>query len=105
MCNLSEWIVREALLAYDRGDVAAMMDFVDPCLEWDCLDPGPGRPAAADPPWPQTGLTDIPGSAVRPAGGDGIFQGSSPPRRGQPDSFGTRELSVSYGCDVGAPVG
>jgi len=68
MCNLSEWIVREALLAYDRGDVAAMMDFVDPCLEWVCLDPGPGRPAAADPPWPQTDLTDIPGSAVRPAG-------------------------------------
>jgi ketosteroid isomerase-like protein len=44
MCNLSEWIVREALLAYDRGDVAAMMDFVDPRLEWDCLDPGPGDP-------------------------------------------------------------
>src|SRR5260370_31332655 len=44
MCNLSEWIVREAFLAYDRGDVAAMMDFVDPCLEWVCLDPGPGDP-------------------------------------------------------------
>ncbi len=33
MCNLNEWIVREAFLAYDRGDVAAMMDFVDPGLE------------------------------------------------------------------------
>ncbi len=44
MCNLNEWIVREAFLAYDRGDVAAMMDFVDPCLEWACLDPGPGDP-------------------------------------------------------------
>jgi len=44
MCNLSEWIVREAFLAYDRGDVAAMMDFVDPCLEWVCPDPGPGDP-------------------------------------------------------------
>ncbi len=44
MCNLSEWIVREAFLAYDRGDVAAMMDFVDPCLEWVCLDPGPADP-------------------------------------------------------------
>jgi ketosteroid isomerase-like protein len=44
MCNLSEWIVREAFLAYDRGDVAAMMDFVDPCLEWVGPDPGPGDP-------------------------------------------------------------
>jgi ketosteroid isomerase-like protein len=44
MCNLSEWIVREAFLAYDRGDVAAMMDFVDPRLEWDCLDPASGDP-------------------------------------------------------------
>ncbi len=33
MCNLNEWIVREAFLAYDRGDIAAMMDFVDPGLE------------------------------------------------------------------------
>jgi ketosteroid isomerase-like protein len=40
MCNQSEWIVREAFLAYDRGDVARMMDFVDPDLEWTYLDPG-----------------------------------------------------------------
>ena len=33
MCNLNEWIVREAFLAYDRGDVAAMMNFVDPGLD------------------------------------------------------------------------
>ncbi len=33
MCNLNEWIVREAFLAYDRGDITAMMDFVDPGLE------------------------------------------------------------------------
>jgi ketosteroid isomerase-like protein len=39
MCNQSEWIVREAFLAYDRGDVAAMMEFVDPYLEWTYLDP------------------------------------------------------------------
>jgi ketosteroid isomerase-like protein len=39
MCNQSEWIVREAFLAYDRGDVAAMMEFVDPDLEWTYLDP------------------------------------------------------------------
>jgi ketosteroid isomerase-like protein len=40
MCNLNEWIVREAFLAYNRGDVAAMMDLVDPGLEWTYLDPG-----------------------------------------------------------------
>ena len=44
MCNLNEWIVREAVLAYHRGDVAAMMNFVDPGLEWTYLDPGPGNP-------------------------------------------------------------
>jgi hypothetical protein len=27
MCNQNEWIVREAFLAYDRGDVTRMMDF------------------------------------------------------------------------------
>ncbi len=40
MCNLSEWVVREAFLAYDRGDLARMMEFVDPDLEWTHLDPG-----------------------------------------------------------------
>jgi ketosteroid isomerase-like protein len=44
MCNLSEWIVREAFLAYDRGDIAAVMSLVDPGLEWTRLDPGPGGP-------------------------------------------------------------
>jgi ketosteroid isomerase-like protein len=39
MCNQSEWIVREAFLAYDQGDVARMMNFVDPDLEWTYLDP------------------------------------------------------------------
>ena len=34
MCNQNEWIVREAFLAYDRGDITRMMDFVDPDLEW-----------------------------------------------------------------------
>jgi len=38
MCNENEWIVREAFLAYDRGDVERMMDFVDPQLEWTHLD-------------------------------------------------------------------
>jgi ketosteroid isomerase-like protein len=40
MCNQNEWIVREAYLAYVRGDVARMMEFVDPDLEWTFLDPG-----------------------------------------------------------------
>jgi ketosteroid isomerase-like protein len=44
MCNENEWIVREAFLAYDRGDIAGMMDFVDPDLEWTYVDAG-----AADP--------------------------------------------------------
>lgn len=39
MCNQNEWIVREAFLAYSRGDVARMMEFVDPNLEW--TDVGP----------------------------------------------------------------
>ncbi|HEY2308780.1 MAG TPA: nuclear transport factor 2 family protein [Streptosporangiaceae bacterium] len=37
MCNENEWIVREAFLAYDRGDFARMMDFVDPGLRWTYL--------------------------------------------------------------------
>jgi len=44
MCNENEWIVREAFLAYDRGDTARMMDFVDPDLEWTYLDPGAEEP-------------------------------------------------------------
>jgi ketosteroid isomerase-like protein len=46
MCNQSEWIVREAFMAYARGDVARMMDFVDPDLEWTFLggDPEDPRP-------------------------------------------------------------
>lgn len=44
MCNQSEWIVREAFLAYSRGDVAQMMDFVDPDLEWTYLDPSQENP-------------------------------------------------------------
>jgi ketosteroid isomerase-like protein len=45
MCNQNEWIVREAFLAYSRGDVARMMDFVDPDLEWTYLDPSEQNPA------------------------------------------------------------
>jgi ketosteroid isomerase-like protein len=39
MCNQNEWIVREAFLAFDRGDIARTMSFVDPDLEWTYLDP------------------------------------------------------------------
>ena len=39
MCNENEWIVRDAFLAYDRGDIARMLEFVDPGLEWTYLDP------------------------------------------------------------------
>ena len=39
MCNQNEWIVREAFLAYDRGDVTRMMDFVDPEVDWTYRDP------------------------------------------------------------------
>ena len=40
MCNQNEWIVREAFLAYNRGDVTRMMDFVHPDLDWTYFDPG-----------------------------------------------------------------
>jgi len=32
-------LIREAYQAYTRGDVATMLDFVDPSLEWTYLDP------------------------------------------------------------------
>ena len=44
MCNENEWIVREAFLAYDRGDVRRMMEFVDPDLKWTHLAPDQGIP-------------------------------------------------------------
>lgn len=47
MCNQNEWIVREAFLAYARGDVARMMEFVGQDLEWTNLGPGPDDAALA----------------------------------------------------------
>jgi ketosteroid isomerase-like protein len=44
MCNLNEWIVREAFRAYERGDISRMMSYVDPGLEWTYLDPDPADP-------------------------------------------------------------
>ncbi len=40
MCNQNEWIVREAFLAYRRGDIARVMELVAPDLEWSHLDSG-----------------------------------------------------------------
>ncbi len=42
MCNQSEWIVREAFRAYAQGDVARLMEFVHPDLEWADADPAAG---------------------------------------------------------------
>jgi ketosteroid isomerase-like protein len=44
MCNQNEWIVREAFLAYDQGDVSRMMELVDQDLEWTYLDPSVSEP-------------------------------------------------------------
>ena len=44
MCNQNEWIVREAFLAYHRGDVARMMDYVAEDLDWSYFDPGAQDP-------------------------------------------------------------
>jgi ketosteroid isomerase-like protein len=39
MTDRNEAVVREAYEAYGRGDVARMLEFVDPELEWTYLDP------------------------------------------------------------------
>ena len=48
MTDRNEALVREAYQAYGRGDVAGMMEFADPELEWTYLDP------AFENPEPQT---------------------------------------------------
>src|ERR1022692_1874810 len=48
MTDRNEALVREAYEAYGRGDVAGMLESVDPELEWTYLDP------AFDNPEPQT---------------------------------------------------
>ena len=48
MTDRNKALVREAYEAYGRGDVAGMMEFVDPELEWTYLDP------AFENPEPQT---------------------------------------------------
>jgi ketosteroid isomerase-like protein len=44
MCNQNEWIVREAFLAYDHGDVPRLMEFVHQDFEWTYLDPSEPQP-------------------------------------------------------------
>jgi ketosteroid isomerase-like protein len=39
MTDRNEALVREAYEAYGRGDVAGMLEFVDPELEWTYLNP------------------------------------------------------------------
>jgi hypothetical protein len=39
MTDRNEALVREAYEAYGRGDVARMLEFVDPELEWTYLNP------------------------------------------------------------------
>ena len=48
MTDRNEALVREAYQAYGRGDVAGMMEFAEPELEWTYLDP------AFENPEPQT---------------------------------------------------
>ena len=44
MTDRNEALVREAYEAYGRGDVAGMLEFVDPELEWTYLNPAFGNP-------------------------------------------------------------
>jgi ketosteroid isomerase-like protein len=45
MTDANEALVREAYEAYGRGDVARMLEFVDPDLEWIYLNPAFEDPA------------------------------------------------------------
>ena len=47
MTDRNEALVREAYEAYGRGDVARMLEFVDPELEWTYLDPAFENPEPA----------------------------------------------------------
>src|SRR5919201_988965 len=40
MTNENESLIRGAYEAYARGDIATMLEIVDPDLEWTYLDPG-----------------------------------------------------------------
>ncbi len=47
MADRNEAVVREAYEAYGHGDVARMLEFVDPELEWTYLDPAFENPEPA----------------------------------------------------------
>ncbi len=47
MADRNEAVVREAYEAYGRGDVARMLEFFDPELEWTYLDPAFENPEPA----------------------------------------------------------
>ena len=47
MADRNEAVVREAYEAYGRGDVARMLELVDPELEWTYLDPAFENPEPA----------------------------------------------------------
>jgi ketosteroid isomerase-like protein len=44
MSNENETLIRTAYDAYSRGDIAAMLEVVDPALEWTYLDPSLADP-------------------------------------------------------------
>jgi ketosteroid isomerase-like protein len=45
MSNEGQEVIRAAYAAYASGDLATMIEFVDPDLEWTYLDPGVEDPA------------------------------------------------------------
>ena len=47
IADSNEAVVREAYEAYGRGDMARMLEFVDPELEWTYLDPAFENPEPA----------------------------------------------------------
>ena len=44
MSTANETLVRTAYDAYEQGDVTALLDTVDPNLEWTYLDPSEANP-------------------------------------------------------------
>jgi ketosteroid isomerase-like protein len=44
MSTANETLVRTAYAAYEQGDVTALLDTVDPDLEWTYLDPSEANP-------------------------------------------------------------
>ena len=95
MTDRNEALVREAYEAYGRGDVAGMLEFVDPELEWTYLNP------AFENPEPETchGRNELQlaleRQAEQPAGGDRVL--THPGQRDQPDE---QQRRVDDGDDL-----